>query len=59
MSLENRIESLRNRHAGLDVRIVAEDLRPMPDSEALAQLKREKLRVKEEMERMRASKVQR
>lgn len=57
MSLENRIESLKSRHAGLESRIAAEDLPPMPDSDALARLKREKLRLKEEMERMRGSKV--
>ena len=59
MSLENRIESLKNRHAGLDGRIAAEDLRPMPDRDALARLKREKLRLKEEMERMRGGNAQR
>lgn len=57
MSLENRIESLKTRHASLEGRIAAEDLRPMPDSDALARLKREKLRLKEEMERMRGSKA--
>ncbi len=55
MSLENRVESLKTRHASLERSIAAEDLRPMPDSETLARLKREKLRLKEEMERMRGS----
>ena len=58
MSLENRIESLKTRHASLEGRIAAEDLRPMPDSDALARLKREKLRLKEELERMRGSTAQ-
>lgn len=57
MSLENRIESLKTRHASLEGRIAAEDLRPMPDSDALGRLKREKLRLKEELERMRGGKV--
>lgn len=57
MSLENRIESLKTRHASLERSIAAEDLRPMPDSDALARLKREKLRLKEELERMRGSQV--
>ncbi|MCC6718693.1 MAG: YdcH family protein [Acetobacteraceae bacterium] len=55
MSLESRIESLKTRHAGLERNIAAEDLRPQPDAETLARLKREKLRLKEEMERMQGS----
>ena len=58
MSLENRIESLKTRHAVLESRIAAEDLRPMPDSEALSRLKREKLRLKEELARTRGGLVQ-
>jgi hypothetical protein len=55
MRLDARIASLNNRHAALEQRIFQEDLRPKPDSETLARLKREKLRLKEEMERLRAS----
>ena len=53
MSLQSRIESLKGRHAALDSRILEEDGRPQPDSTALTRLKAEKLRVKEEMERLR------
>ena len=53
MSLDTRIESLRERHAALDARIAEEDLRPRPDGDTLARLKIEKLRLKEEMERLR------
>jgi hypothetical protein len=53
MSLQSRIESLQMRHASLEARIADEDNRPRPDSEQLARLKIEKLRVKEEMERLR------
>jgi hypothetical protein len=35
------------------MRIVAEDKRPQPDTIELSRLKLEKLRVKEEMERLR------
>jgi len=56
MRLDARIASLNNRHAALEARIFEEDHRPRPDAEALAKLKREKLRLKEEMERLRASK---
>jgi hypothetical protein len=55
MSLESRIEALKGRHASLDARIIDEDSRPRPDSEALTRLKLEKLRLKEELERLQAS----
>ena len=57
MSLQSRIESLKERHATLETRIAAEDQRPRPDGDALARLKVEKLRLKEEMERLRTQKV--
>ena len=52
MSLQSRIESLKSRHASLETRIADEDHRPRPDSDALARLKQEKLRLKEEMDRL-------
>jgi len=52
MSLQSRIDSLKTRHASLESRITDEDHRPRPDSEALAKLKLEKLRLKEEMDRL-------
>ncbi len=52
MSLQSRIGSLKDRHASLEMRIAEEDHRPRPDSETLFQLKVEKLRLKEEMERL-------
>jgi hypothetical protein len=52
MSLQSHIEVLKERHAGLEMRICDEDNRPRPDSETLARLKLEKLRLKEEMERL-------
>ncbi len=55
MSLQARIESLSNRHASLEGKIFDEDHRPRPDDGALSRLKLEKLRVKEEMERLRGS----
>ena len=53
MSLQSRIESLKDRHANLEVRIADEDHRPMPDGDALVRLKGEKLKLKEELERLR------
>jgi hypothetical protein len=56
MRLDARIASLNTRHAALEAQIFAEDQRPKPDTETLARLKREKLRLKEEMERLRSAK---
>lgn len=52
MSLESRMVSLKDRHASLEDKIHAEDIRPRPNGEALARLKIEKLRLKEEITRL-------
>jgi hypothetical protein len=54
MSQQAHLDALKERHATLEARIVDEDQRPRPDSDTLTRLKVEKLRVKEEMERLRA-----
>ena len=54
MNLQARLDALKERHAALEMRILDEDQRPRPDSDALTRLKVEKLRVKEEMERLRS-----
>ncbi|MCX8134924.1 MAG: YdcH family protein [Roseococcus sp.] len=51
-----RLRSLEARHAELEQRIAAEGGRPRPDDERIARLKREKLALKEEMERLRRQK---
>lgn len=43
------LESLTAKHANLDARISEENLRPSPDDTALARLKKEKLRLKDEI----------
>lgn len=53
MSQHPRLDALKERHAALETRIMDEDQRPRPDSDTLMRLKIEKLRVKEEMERLR------
>jgi hypothetical protein len=53
MSLQGHLDTLKERHAALELRIADEDQRPRPDAETLTRLKIEKLRVKEEMERLR------
>jgi hypothetical protein len=50
--MENsHISALSAKHAGLEARIKAETSRPMPDAILVASLKKQKLRVKEEMSR--------
>lgn len=41
------ITALETKHAGLDARIAEESQRPIPDTTAIARLKKEKLRIKE------------
>jgi len=45
------LTALESKHAGLDARISAENQRPLPDAATIAQLKKEKLRLKDEIER--------
>ena len=45
------LDMLHTRHAQLDGRIAAEMSRPLPDSTLLAELKRQKLKLKEEIQR--------
>ena len=52
MSLQHRIESPKTRHQALEARITEEDHRPRPDPDALMRLKGEKLKLKDEMERL-------
>lgn len=52
MTLRSRLATLQERHTDLETKIAEEAQRPRPDGEALGRLKREKLRVKEEMERL-------
>jgi hypothetical protein len=54
MSLQTRLDSLKERHAALETRITEEGQRPRPDAETLTRLKVEKLHVKEEIERLRS-----
>ena len=55
MSLHTRLEALKQRHSSLENRISDEDHRPRPNTEALVKLKVEKLHLKDEIERLRAS----
>ena len=55
MSLQEHAVSLRSKHARLEQLIDDEQHRPLPDQTTLAKLKREKLRVKDELEQMQHS----
>lgn len=43
------LAALNAKHAGLEARIVSELQRPHPDEAALASLKKEKLKLKDQM----------
>ena len=49
MSLQDRIESLRARHRSLEDAIDQEIHRPLPNEDVLHDLKRQKLRIKDEI----------
>jgi len=53
MSVSAHIENLALKHATLERAIESETSRPHPDESVIAQLKREKLKIKDEMERLR------
>jgi hypothetical protein len=54
MSMQEHVESLRLKHAQLELLINEETHRPLPDQALLTHLKRQKLRIKEEIERTRS-----
>ncbi|MDB5405935.1 MAG: hypothetical protein JWL84_847 [Rhodospirillales bacterium] len=49
MSQQDRIESLRAKHAHLEHEIDDEIRRPAPNPETVTDLKRQKLRIKDEI----------
>ncbi|MEW6390347.1 MULTISPECIES: YdcH family protein [unclassified Caulobacter] len=54
MAIESRIRELGSRHENLDRKIQEETNRPGYDPTLLRELKRQKLRLKEEIEGLRA-----
>ena len=54
MAIESRIRELGSRHENLDRKIQEETNRPGSDGPALRELKRQKLRLKEEIEGLKA-----
>jgi hypothetical protein len=49
MSSQDRIEELRQRHVALERAIAEESSRPFPNQAAISDLKRQKLRIKDEL----------
>lgn len=52
MSTEDRIAALQEKHADIEKRIEQEFTRPHPDDSVIGQMKREKLRIKDEISRL-------
>jgi hypothetical protein len=52
MQSNGHLSSLAAKHAHLETQISLENQRPLPDTATLSQLKKEKLRIKEEMARI-------
>ena len=52
MSEKERMDSLRARHSTLDEQLKLEIQRPLPNAEEISRLKREKLRLKDEIFRL-------
>jgi hypothetical protein len=50
MAQLQRIESLKQRHQTLERNLEKEQTRPMPDAAVIAEIKRMKLAIKDEME---------
>lgn len=57
MSLSSHLDQLRRKHADLERRLQAERIRPGFDDLSLSALKKEKLRLKDEIARLSESKT--
>ena len=49
MSQQERIEALREQHAALERAIDEENRHPLPNDDVISDLKRQKLRIKDEL----------
>ncbi len=54
MTVAEHVEALRDKHAVLKKAVEEENLRPHPDEFRIADLKRQKLRIKDEIARLEA-----
>ncbi len=53
MALDAHLTELSGKHRALDRRIELEEMRPLADSVKLAEMKRQKLKLKDEIEKLR------
>ncbi len=54
MNLNAHLEELQKKHNALSMQVEADQRSPGTDDLAIAEMKKEKLRIKEEMEKVRA-----
>lgn len=54
MSIAQRIESLKTKHADIDKQLDQEAARPHPDESTLHSLKKQKLHIKDELQSLSA-----
>lgn len=52
MTFDERIETLKTKHASLEATLQSEVERPRPDESVIHDLKRQKLRIKDEIARL-------
>ncbi|GMM93460.1 YdcH family protein [Qipengyuania sp. MTN3-11] len=45
----SHVEALQTKHAGLEAKLRQEQARPAPDDAVIRQIKRQKLKIKEEL----------
>jgi hypothetical protein len=48
----SHVDALQTKHAGLDARLRAELARPAPDAAMIQDIKKQKLKIKEEISRL-------
>ena len=53
MSVEAHLESLKAKHAALELTLQEEEARPLPDQVTVHDLKRRKLEIKDQIETLR------
>ncbi len=52
MGQDAKPDTLRAKHAEIDNRLIEEERRPLPDSQLIHDLKRKKLKIKDELQRI-------
>jgi hypothetical protein len=52
MKVDEHITALKSKHAELEAALEEENQRPLPDSAVVADIKRQKLRIKDEIFRL-------